>query len=69
MHTHTHTHSCRSSSTPDLIANDSIIANYDFEHPINQVEDESEEDCEIPGELEKLLLQEEKGIQPHEESV
>ena len=66
---HTHTHSCRTSSTPDLIANDYTIASYDFEHPINQSEDEGEEDCEIPGELARLLLQEEKAIQLHKESV
>ena len=27
------------------------------------------EDCEVPGELARLLLQEEKTIQPHEESI
>ena len=66
---HTHTHTCRSPSTPDLTANDSTIASYDFEHPINQAEDKGEEDCEIPGELARLLMQEEKAIQPHEEPV
>ena len=65
----THAHSCRSSSTLDLIANDSIIVDYDFECPINQVKYEGEEYFEIPRELAKLLLQEEKAIQPHEESV
>ena len=65
----THTHSCRSSSTLDLIANDSTIADYDFKYPINQAEDEGEEDCEIPGELSILLMQQEKAIQPHEEPV
>ena len=49
----------------DLIANDSAIVDYDFKFPINQVEDEGEEDCEIPGELARLLLQEEKAIHPH----
>ena len=68
-HTHTHTHSCRSTSTLDPIANDSTIVDYDFECPINQAEDEGEEDCDIPRELARLLLQEEKAIQPHEESV
>ena len=65
----THAHNCRSSSTSDLIANDSAIANYDFEHPINQVEDKGEEYCEIPRELARLLMQEQKDIQPREESV
>ena len=63
------THIYRSSSTSGLIDNDSVIATYDFEHPIYQAEDEGEEDFEIPGELSRLLLQEEKSIQPHEESI
>ena len=53
----------------DLIANDSTIVDYDFKCPINQAEDEGEEDYEIPEELARLLLQEEKVIQPHEESI
>ena len=39
------------------------------ENPINQAEDEGEDDCEVPGELARLLLQEERSIQPHEELV
>ena len=39
-----------------LIDNDSAIAAYDFENPIYQAEDEGEEDCEIPGELARLLI-------------
>ena len=65
----THTHSYRSTSTLDPIANDSIIADYDFECPINQAEYECEEDYDIPRELARLLLQEEKAIQLHKESV
>ena len=38
-------------------------------NPINQVEDEGEDDCEVPGELARLLQQEERAIQPHEEPV
>ena len=64
-----HSHICRSTSTPDLINNNSAIAIYDFEHPIYQAKDEGEEDCEIPGELARLLMQEEKSIQPHEEPI
>ena len=41
----------------------------DFENTINQVEDEGEDDCEVSGELARLLQQEERVIQPHEESV
>ena len=55
----THTHSWRSSSTLGLISNDSTIADYNFECPINQAEDEGEEDSDIPGELAIILLQEE----------
>ena len=53
----------------DLVDNDSAIAVYDFENPIYQAEDEGEEDCEILGEVSRLLVQEEKAIQPHEEPV
>ena len=63
---HIHTHICRSTSTSDLIDNNYAISLYDFENPIYQAEDEGEEDCEIPGELTRLLIQEEKAIQPHE---
>ena len=56
-------------STLNLIDNNSAIVVYDFENPTYQAEDEGEEDCEIPGELARLLIQEEKVIQPHEESI
>ena len=51
----------------DPIDNDSATASYDFENPINQAEDEGEDDCEVPGKLARLLLQEERAIHPHEE--
>ena len=63
--THTHISTCRSISTLDPIDNSSAIASYDFENPINQAKD----DCEVPGELSRLLQQEERAIQPHEEQV
>src|ERR1044072_3746107 len=44
-------------------------AKYDFDNPIYQAEDESEEDYEVPGELVRLLQQEDRVIQPHEEQV
>ena len=69
MTLHAHTHVCRFTSTSDLIDNNSAITVYDFENPIYQAEDEGEEDCEIPGELTRLLIQEEKAIKPHEELV
>ena len=66
---HAHTHICRSTSTPDLIDNNSATAIYDFENLIYQAEDAGQEDCEILVELTRLLIQEEKFIQPHEEPV
>ena len=59
----------RSQSTLDLTGNDSATSSYDFENPIKLAEDEGEDDCEVPGELTRLLLQEERAIQPHEEPV
>ena len=67
--THTHVSNCRSISTLGPINSGSVIASYDFENSINQAEDEGEDDCEVPMELARLLLQEERAIQPHEEPV
>ena len=67
--THTHTSNYRLTSTLDPIGNGSAIANYDFENPIYQAEDEGKEDCEVPWELARLLQQEERVIQPHEEPL
>ena len=53
----------------DPIDNSSTTASYDFENLINQAEDEGKDDCEVPGELARLLQQEERAIQPHEEPV
>ena len=41
----------------------------DSENLIYQAEDEGGEDCEVPGEHARLLLQEERTIQPHEEPM
>jgi hypothetical protein len=60
--THTHVTNCRSISTLDPVDNNSATVNYGFKNPIYQAEDGSEEDCEVPGELARLLLQEEKTI-------
>ncbi|KAI5398521.1 hypothetical protein KIW84_064055 [Lathyrus oleraceus] len=49
--------------------NDSVMAQYDFDNPIYQAEEESEEDCELPAELARLLKQEERVIQPHQEEL
>ena len=65
----THTHSYSFQSTLDLTGNDSATSSYDFENLINLAEDEGEDECEVPGELERLLLQEERVIQPHEDPV
>ena len=67
--THTHVSYCRSISTLDPIDNSSATASYDFKNMINQAEDEGEDDCEVPGKLARLLQQEERAIQPHEEPV
>ena len=67
--THTHISNCRSISTLDPIGNGSAIANYDFENTIYRAEDEGENDCQVPGELARLLQQDERAIQPHEEPV
>ena len=67
--THTRISNCRSTSTLDPIDNGSAIGNYNFENPIFQVKDKGDEDCEVPGELAKLLQREERAIQPHEEPV
>jgi len=45
------------------------MARFDFENPIFQAEEEGDEDCELPEELARLLKQEERVIQPHQESV
>ena len=49
------------------MGNDTTIAFSDSEDLINQAEYEGGEDCEVPGELARLLQQEERAIQPHEE--
>ena len=51
------------------MGNDTAMAFYDSEDLIYQAEDEGEEDCEVPGELARLLQQEERAIQPHEEPM
>ena len=51
------------------MGNGSAMAFCDSENLIYQAEDEGEEDGEVPGELSRLLQQEERTIQPHEEPV
>src|ERR1051325_8469091 len=65
--TPTHMIHCR--FTLNLVDNDSAIAKYYFDNPIYQAKDKGGEDCEVPGELVRLLQQEEQVIQPHEEPV
>ena len=48
----------------DPMGNDTAMAFCDYEDLIYQAEDEGEEDCEVPGELTRLLQQEERTIQP-----
>ena len=66
-HTHTHTHKCRYPSTPDSMGNYFASAFENSEDLVNHAEYEVDEDCEVPGELARLLQQEEKVILPHEE--
>ena len=54
---------------PDFVDDDSSVAHYDFDKPIYQTEEETEEDCELPEELARMLRQEEKVIQPHQEAL
>lgn len=42
---------------------------YDFDNPIYHVDEDCEEDCELPEELAQLLRHKLKVIQPHEELV
>ena len=48
---------------------DTDMTLYDFNNPIYQVEEDYEEDYELPEELARLLSWEEKAIQPREESL
>ncbi|KAI5437377.1 hypothetical protein KIW84_023474 [Lathyrus oleraceus] len=47
---------------PDLTANDTAMAKYDFNNPIYQAEEGVKEDCEFPEELARLLKQEDRAI-------
>lgn len=59
--------SCRFS--PITTINDTAMVPYDFDNPINHADKDCEEDCDLAEELARLLRQESKVIQPHEESV
>ncbi|XP_050875925.1 uncharacterized protein LOC127079584 [Lathyrus oleraceus] len=58
-----------STSASDPIDSDFAITHYDFHNPIYQVKEEGDKDCELPEELARLLRQEEKVIQPHQEDI
>ena len=51
------------------IENYIAIIPYNFEFPINQTEEGDEDNSELPEELARLLKQEDKEIQPHQELV
>ena len=51
------------------MGNGSTMAFWDSKNLIYQAKDKGEEDCEVPGELTRLLQQEERTIHPHEEPV
>ncbi|KAI5444565.1 hypothetical protein KIW84_012996 [Lathyrus oleraceus] len=55
--------------SPDLIDNNPVTPLNDFDNPIYHAEEEGEEACDLSEELARLLKQEEKVIQPHEERV
>ncbi|KAI5442170.1 hypothetical protein KIW84_011294 [Lathyrus oleraceus] len=58
------------SLSPSTSTNDnSAIVSYDFDTPSNHVDEDCDEDSELPEKLERLLKQESKVIQPHEEVV
>ncbi|KAI5437865.1 hypothetical protein KIW84_023833 [Lathyrus oleraceus] len=54
---------------PDLTANDTVMAKYDFDNPIYQAEEGAEEDCELPEGLARLLKQEDRAITPYQEVI
>jgi hypothetical protein len=56
----------KSDYPPDLINNNLVTPPYDFDTLIYHAKEEGAEDCDLL-ELAKLLRQEEKVIQPHEE--
>ena len=58
---------CRYPSTPDSMGDYSALAFGDSEDLINHAEYEGDEECEVPGELARLLQQEERAILAHEE--
>ena len=51
------------------MGNDSAMDFCNSKNLVYQAEDKGEEDCEVPRELSRLLKQEERTIQPHEEPV
>ena len=59
----------RKTDHPDLTANDTAMAKYDFDNPIYQAEEGVEEDCELPEELARLLKQEDRAITPYQEVI
>ena len=56
LHTPTLT-KCRYPSTPDSMGNNSAMAFSDSEDLVNHAEYKGDEDCEVPGELARLLQQ------------
>ena len=49
------------------MGNNSAMAFSDSQDLVNHAEYEGDEDCEVPGDLARLLQQEERAILPHEE--
>ena len=55
MRPYMHTHKCRYPSIPDPMGNNFAMAFSDSEDMVYHAEYEGEEDCEVPGELARLL--------------
>lgn len=62
-----HSKTCRIINKP--IEFDEPTTSYNFELPIYQAKEDSEEDCDISEEMARLLEHESKALQPHQEPM
>lgn len=62
-----HSKTCKIINKP--VEYDEPTTSYNFEFPIYQVEEESEEDYDIPKEMTRLLKHESKALHTHQEPV
>ena len=61
-HTHTHTHTFADPHPLRISLTTIMLLSFMTSNPIYQAEDEGGEDCDTPGEIARLLMQEEKDI-------